>query len=67
MSWRPIEEYDNGDYDWVLVKYYDEDYECVPDVAERRIDGKWYNRSNEEIPFTITHFFDIQQLEGDKR
>ena len=59
--WRPISEYDRKKYDWVLVKYFDGDYECVPEVAEKRANGKWYT-SDREIPFEVKYFVDIQEL-----
>lgn len=64
LKWRPIEEYNNEEYDWVLVKYYDGDYECIPRVAERRADGKWYTDSNDDvaIPFDVKYFFDMQLI-----
>ena len=62
FSWKPISEYDTNKYDWVLVKYFDGDYECVPEVAERRSDGKWYT-SEKEIPFEVRYFFDMQELD----
>ena len=62
-KWKPISEYDRKKYDWVLVKYFDGDYECVPEVAEKRSDGKWYT-SEEEIPFEVKYFFDMQELLG---
>ena len=72
IRWRPIEEYDENKYDWVLVKYYDGDYECVPTVAERRKGtNKWYDTNNNEIIFEVKYFFDMQlldkmnELEGD--
>lgn len=63
-GWRPIWDYmQNRDkYDWVLIKYFDGDYECIPCVAEMR-DAKWYDRSGNELPFKVTHFFDMQQLD----
>ena len=61
ISWKPISEYNRKNYDWVLVKYFDGDYECVPEVAERRSDGKWYT-SEKEIPFEVKYFFDIQEI-----
>ena len=63
-KWKSISEYDNAKYDWVLVKYYDRDYECVPEVAEKRSDGKWYT-DEKEIPFEVKYFFDMQELLGD--
>ena len=60
-KWRPISEYNREKYDWVLVKYFDGDYECVPEVAEQRIDGKWYT-TEREIPFEVKYFFDMQEL-----
>ena len=62
-GWQPISEYSRGKYDWVLVKYYDDDYECVPAVAERGIDGKWHDRMGFIIPFDVRYFFDMQQLD----
>lgn len=63
--WRPISEYSREKYDWVLVKYFDGAYECVPEVAEMRVDGKWYGRSGALIPdiFDVKYFFDMQQLD----
>lgn len=62
-GWQPISEYNRERYDWVLVKYFDRDFECVLEVAEQRVNGKWYNSSEKEIPFDIIYFFDIQQLD----
>ena len=59
--WKPISEYDREKYDWVLVKYFDRDYECVPEVAEQRWDGKWYT-TEREILFEVKYFFDMQEL-----
>lgn len=66
VGWRPISEYSRKKYDWVLVKYFDDSCECVPEVAEMRVDGKWYNRAGALIPdiFDIKYFFDIQQLDS---
>jgi hypothetical protein len=61
LKWKPIKEYDRKKYDWVLVKYFDGDYECVPEVAERRNDGKWYT-SERQIPFEVKYFFDMQEI-----
>lgn len=65
IGWRPISEYSREKYDWVLVKYFDGSYECVPEVAEMRVDGKWYSRSGALIPdiFDVKYFFDMQQLD----
>ena len=62
LKWKPIEEYDKGNYDWVLVKYFDGDYECVPCVAEKRF-GKWHSLDEKEIKFEVKYFFDMQQLD----
>ena len=62
-GWRSISEYSRDKYDWVLIKYFDDDYECVPCVAERRSDGKWFDRSDNEVPFEVRYFFDMQQLD----
>ena len=61
LKWKPIKDYDRKKYDWVLVKYFDRDYECVPEVAERRNDGKWYT-SERQIPFEVKYFFDMQEI-----
>lgn len=69
MMWRPISEYSREKYDWVLVKYFDGDFECVPTVAEMRPDGKWYVHGilkDEEIPFDIRYFADMQLLDWRK-
>ena len=63
MKWKPISKYNRKEYDWVLVKYFDGDYECVPDVAEKRSDDRWYNSSGEIIPFEVKYFFDMQMLD----
>lgn len=63
MKWKPISKYNRKEYDWVLVKYFDGDYECVPDVAEKRSDDRWYNSSGEIIPFEVKYFFDMQILD----
>lgn len=65
IGWTPISEYSRDKYDWVLVKYFDGSYECVPEVAEMRVDGKWYSRSGALIPdiFDVKYFFDMQQLD----
>lgn len=64
-GWRPIKEYleHRNHYDWVLIKYFDNGYECVPCVAELRNDGKWYDRSGNELPFQVVFFFDMQELD----
>lgn len=61
MKWKPISKYSRKKYDWVLVKYFDGDYECVPEVAEKRSDGKWYT-SERQIPFEVKYFFDMQEI-----
>lgn len=66
VGWRPISEYSREKYDWVLVKYFDDPLECVPEVAEMRVDGKWYNRTGALIDpnvFDVRYFFDMHQLD----
>lgn len=66
IGWRPISEYSRDKYDWVLVKYFDDPLECVPEVAEMRADGKWYNRTGALIDpnvFDVRYFFDMHQLD----
>ena len=62
-GWKPISEYNTDEYDWVLIKFFDGDYECVPCVAERRSDGKWYNSSDNVVPFEVRYFFDMQLID----
>ena len=67
-GWQPIEKYFKGNYDWVLVKYYDGDFASVPTVAEfNKSDKKWHLRDDDysilpEI-FEVKYFFDMQQLD----
>lgn len=61
--WQPVSEYSGEKYEWVLVKYYDNDYECVPVVAEMGKDGRWHDRMGFIIPFDVRYFFDMQQLD----
>ena len=66
IGWRPISDYSREKYDWVLVKYFHESFECVPEVAEMRVDGKWYNRAGVLIDpdiFDVKYFFDMRQLD----
>ena len=62
LKWKPIEEYDKGNYDWVLVKYFDGDYECIPCVAEKRF-RKWHSIDEKEIQFDVKYFMDMQQID----
>ena len=66
MKWRNIEEYFKGEYDWVLVMYYDvTGYECIPTVMEfNKADGKWHHNDKDytvlDDIFEIKYFADIQ-------
>lgn len=68
-GWQPISEYSRDKYDWVLVKYFDGEEECVPQVAELRSDEKWHVSTDFDgdfiIPpnFDVRYFFDMQQLD----
>lgn len=68
-GWRPISEYCRDKYDWVLIKYFDGEEECVPQVAELRSDWKWHVSTDFDgdfiIPpnFDVRYFFDMQQLD----
>lgn len=68
-GWQPISEYCRDKYDWVLIKYFDGEEECVPQVAELRSDGKWHVSTDFDgdfvIPthFDVRYFFDMQQLD----
>ena len=67
--WKPVSEYNREKYDWVLIKYFDGEEECVPQVAELRSDGKWHVSTDFDGDFTIPswfdviYFFDMQQLD----
>ena len=69
-GWQPILEYNREKYDWVLIKYFDGEEECVPQVAELRLDGKWHVSTDFDGDFTIPswfdvrYFFDIQHLDN---
>lgn len=73
-GWQPIEEYfkETGRYDWVLVKYFDADYECVPNVMEYRHSNTekagWYDKANHKLEdcFIPKYFFSMKQLDGEK-
>ena len=69
IGWRPIVEYDeaneflHGTFDWVRVKMFNGNQECVPVVAVKHRDGKWYDQNNNELPFEVREFFDMRQLD----
>lgn len=67
LKWKPISQYDNGNHDWVLIKMFikEDNYECVPIVAEKRM-GVWRNQDGEALDedmFEIKYFMDMQQLD----
>lgn len=65
IRWRPIEDYFNGNYDWVLVRMYDGDYPCIPCVAEYRdFDHQWHMNDNNYsvLPFPVVEFADMQLI-----
>ena len=67
LKWKPISEYENPKYDWVLIKMFikEDDFECVPLVAENRF-GVWQTKDGEifdEDMFEIKYFMDMQQLD----
>lgn len=68
-GWQPISEYSREKHDWVLIKYFDGEEECVPQVAELRSDRKWHVSTDFDgdfvIPsqFDVRYFFDMQQLD----
>lgn len=67
IGWRPISEYSREKYDWVLVKCFHKSFECIPEVAEMRVDGKWYAGTGALIDpdiFEVRYFFDMQQLDA---
>ena len=65
FKWKPISEYNRREYDWVLIKYFDDEYECIPQVAEMRQDNNWYNADDNIIPFEVKYFFDMQNIKQD--
>lgn len=73
LRWKPINEYDKSNYDWVLVKMFikEDNFECVPIVLEKR-GGNWYDRNENKIDeqiFELRYFADMQLLDklGTKR
>jgi hypothetical protein len=68
LKWKPINQYDNGNYDWVLIKMFikEDNFECVPIVAEKRM-GVWKNQDGETLDedmFEIKYFMDMQQIDS---
>ena len=59
-GWKPISEYSRGKYDWVLIKYFDGEKECVPQVAELRSDEKWHVSTDFDGDFVIPSWFDVR-------
>lgn len=47
VSWQPIENYQVGKHDWVLVQFEEKDtkFRCIPIVAEFR-NGKWHSKDD---------------------
>ena len=47
VSWQPIENYQVGKHDWVLVQFEEKDtkFRCIPKVAEFR-NGKWHSEDD---------------------
>lgn len=47
ISWQPIENYQVGKHDWVLVQFEEKDtkFRCIPKVAEFR-NGKWHSEDD---------------------
>lgn len=68
MKWLPVSEY-KEEYGPVLIKYFDGEEECFPQVARRKPDGNWYVGTDFEgdiaIPswFEVKYFFDTQKLD----
>ena len=69
VGWRPISEYDDtytfldNTCNWVLVRMFNGDFECIPRIAKKRRDGKWYDFNDNELPFEVKEFFDMEQLD----
>lgn len=67
LEWKPINEYENPKYDWVLIKMFikDDNFECIPRVAEKRF-NHWYDANGYEIDedlVEIKYFMDMQQID----
>lgn len=63
ICWRPIEEYFNGEYDFVLVKRFDGEFELIPQVAEyNKVDNKWVDVAGNELLFDVREFADMQLI-----
>lgn len=63
ICWRPIEEYFKGEYDFVLVKPFDGEFEMVPQVAVyNNVLNKWLTPNGDEISLEVKEFADIKLI-----
>ena len=63
ICWRPIEEYFQGEYDFVLVKPFYGEFEMVPQVAAyNNVLNKWLTPNGDEISLEVKEFADIKLI-----
>lgn len=65
-KWLPEEKYDHVTFDWVLVKLRDPgsgEISPLPDIAEKRSDGEWYDRNDDKIIWPVEYFMDLSLVD----
>lgn len=65
-KWLPEEKYDRATFDWVLVKLRDPgsgEISPLPDIAEKRSDGEWYDRNDDKIIWPVEYFMDLSLVD----
>lgn len=65
-KWLPEEKYDRVMFDWVLVKLRDPgsgEISPLPDIAEKRSDGEWYDRNDAKIIWPVEYFMDLSLVD----
>lgn len=65
-KWLPEEKYDHIMFDWVLVKLRDPgsgEISPLPDIAEKRSDGEWYDRNDDKIIWPVEYFMDLSLVD----
>ena len=65
-KWLPEEKYDRVTFDWVLVKLRDPgsgEISPLPDIAEKRSDGEWYDRNDDKIIWPVEYFMDLSLVD----
>ena len=65
-KWLPVDMYDHVTFDWVLVKLRDPgtgEISPLPDIAEMRSDGEWYDRNDAKIIWPVAYFMDLSLVD----